>query len=694
VAAAKVTGWNLDLIKRRHNPEGDMNFTNLTWEDLKEWAGARVVTRGKSYRNAVEDLRLTADGRLLAWVKGGDRYATVVTISKGRKLSSACTCPYAVACKHAVAIVLAYLDAVQAKTPVPAAEEDDERLERLAEAEDEDELDGDDWDEDDDANSGAVSRKRAGKRVGSGDPDAAARRYLEGLAPAALLDFVRELASDFPVVRQRIADRAELQSGDVAKQLANTRREIAIVSANPGWTRHWSNERHIPDYSRVQERLNSLLASGHADEVVALGEEILRQGIPQVGMSDDEGETGQEIADSMAIVFRALKASSKTVPERLLWEIDARLLDDYSILDGIKGPLAEGEAGTPADWSAVADNLARRLEAMPTAAATGDADGWSRNDHRQGIMRWLLDALQRAGRAQAITAILTREAEITNCYAELVDHLLAVKQTEAAAEWARKGFQKTIEKLPGIAWAMEERLRDLAVRKRELPLVAAFRAMEFFDRPDAARYAKVQKATAPLDLWDTVRPLLLRWLETGARPDRAPTVGPSRRGRARDVLPESTHKTAWPLPFTGLLVPGEKGRYRSFPDTATLIAIAIREKRYDDVLRWYDHEGKRGGYWQDHQGDTVASAVQTTHPDAALAIWLRLAKAQIALTKPAAYQMAGAHLAQMKTVYQRTGRLAEWNRLLTTLRAENARKPRMIEVLDGLEGKRSLILKP
>ena len=135
-------------------------------------------------------------------------------------------------------------------------------------------------------------------------------------------------------------------------------------------------------------------------------------------------------------------------------------------------------------------------------------------------------------------------------------------------------------------------------------------------------------------------------------------------------------------------------RYRSFPDTAALIAIAIQEKRNDDVLLWYERAGNRGGYWQDHQGETVAEAVQETHPDEALAIWLRLAQAENALTKPAAYQMAGVSLTKMKTVYRRTGRLPEWERFLVALRMENARKPRMIEVLDGLEGKRSRILKP
>ncbi len=676
-----------------------MTFAELTWEDLKEWAGSRVVARGKSYRHAVEDLRLTTDGRLLAWVEGGDRYATVVSLSKAGKLSSVCTCPYAVSCKHAVAIVLTYLDAVQAKTPVPVAEKDDERFARLAEAEDDDDLEDDDWEEeddsetDDDETKGVVSVKHASKRSRSGDPDATIRHYLERLAPAALLEFVRELANDFPDVRQRIADRTELQSGDVAKLLANTRREIEKVCAEPGWTRHWSNERHIPDYSRVQERLESLLASGHADEVVALGEEILRRGIQQVEMSDDEGETGQEIADCMKIAFRALKASSKTGAERLLWEIDAHLQDDYCILDGIEGSLSDRSSGTAADWSAVADNLARRLEAIPTAAAKGDTGGGS-DYRRQAVTRWLLDALPRAGREQEITVILTREAEITSCYVELVDHLLAGRRKEAAEEWARKGFDRTIEKLPGIAWSLEERLRNLAVGRKDKPLVAAFRVMEFFDTPDVNRYAEVQKATITLGLWDEIRPMLLDWLEKGLRPDQAPVDVPQRRGRAKSAPPAAARKTAWPLPSTGLSISDERGRYRSFPDTGTLIEIAIQEKRNDDVLRWYERSGKHDGYWYDHQGTTVAGAVQETHPDASLAIWLRMAKAQIAMTKPSAYQTAGAHLAMMKTVYQRTGRLPEWEHLLATLRTENARKRRMIEVLDGLEGKRSRILKP
>lgn len=656
-----------------------MTFSKLTWEDLTEWAGSKVVARGKSYRSDVEDLRVTADGGLLAWVQGGDRYATLVSLSKTGKLSSVCTCPYESSCKHAVAVVVAYLDEVRNKKKIPVAEEDDERFDEL----------NDEWDEED-----------LIIEIGKSAPSAVSR-YLEALSPSALLDFVRELANDFPDVRQRIEDRAELQSGDTAKLIANTRREIETVSAEGGWTRHWSGESSIPDYSRVRERLECLLKSGHADEVVALGEEILKRGIQQIEMTDDEGETGQEIAGCMAIVFRALSASSKSPAQRLIWEIDARLRDGYCILDGIRGLVAKPKAFARSDWSAAAEALTRRLEGISIVPPPCEKEKGSRkyqreadNDHRKyqrgAVMQWLLMALRQSGRVQEIASVLEREAKITYCYVELVDHLLEEKRVEAAMEWARKGFERTIETESGIAWQLEERLRAHAERKKDRPLAAAFLAMEFFNRPDSERYEALQKATASLGLWDTIRPLLLNWLETGVRPDEKPVVTPQKKSGKTTFVTREAPQTTWPLPSTGLFVPGEKRHYGSFPDSATLMAIAMKEGRNDDVLRWYNRG--RGGYGHDYQGDTVAAAVQKSHPDEALAIWLRMAKAQIAETKPAAYQMAGASLKQMKAVYQRTERMAEWNRLLTELRIENARKPRMIEVLDNLEGKRSRIL--
>jgi uncharacterized Zn finger protein len=93
-------------------------FKNLSWADLREWAGSKILSRGKDYQKSgqVEDLALTPDDALIAWVLGTHRYATLVGVQKG-ELVSDCNCPYDDTCKHAVAVVLAGLDFLKKKLP-------------------------------------------------------------------------------------------------------------------------------------------------------------------------------------------------------------------------------------------------------------------------------------------------------------------------------------------------------------------------------------------------------------------------------------------------------------------------------------------------------------------------------------------------------------------------------------------------
>ncbi len=55
------------MAKKNINP-----FTNLSWDDLKEWAGSKIVERGKSYQQQklVSELAVLENGGLLAWVDG------------------------------------------------------------------------------------------------------------------------------------------------------------------------------------------------------------------------------------------------------------------------------------------------------------------------------------------------------------------------------------------------------------------------------------------------------------------------------------------------------------------------------------------------------------------------------------------------------------------------------------------------
>jgi uncharacterized Zn finger protein len=295
------------------------DFSDLTWDHLSAWAGARVVARGKSYRGNVEDLRVTADGRLLAWVRGSERYATVVSLPMKGKPASVCTCPYGTACKHAVATVLVYLEAVKAKKEVPSAEEDDERFEELEDFEDDD--------EDEDETAPVPSRAKKEDEVDA---------YLARLSKDELLHVVQEALCEVPALRKRLADRAEL----------------AVA------------------------------------------------GLSQIGQSDDEGETGQEVASCLDIVFRALARSSRPDAEKLLWERRVRLREDYGFFDGLPSLWTDGTAFPAAVWSEVADRLLKLAPPMPEGkpGSRADADSSSARYARGRIMRSVFEALNRAGR--------------------------------------------------------------------------------------------------------------------------------------------------------------------------------------------------------------------------------------------------------------------------------------------------------
>ncbi len=658
-------------------------FEDLTWDDLTAWAESRVVARGKSYRGNVEDLRVTADGRLLAWVQGGERYATVVSLTKKGKPDSVCTCPYGIACKHAGATVLACLDAVKAKKTVPAAEEDDERFEELADFE-EDDGDG----EDDEPRTMPAKPKESELDT-----------YLARLSKDELLHVVQEALCEVPALRKRLADRAELAVADVARLVKSARCAIQEASAEPGWTRHWSHESHIPDYTPVRERLEALLKAGQADEVVALGEELVDAGLRQLGQSDDEGETGHEVAECVGIVFRALARSSKSDAEKLLWERRVRLREDYGYFDELPSLWTNDGAFPAAVWSEVADALLKRVPSVPEGkpGSKADADSHSARYARGKIMRSAFEALERAGRKAEITDLLRREAEITQCYGELVDHLSALGLDDEADAWCRKGFAATIEKSPGLAKALARRLCEHAQKQGSGLLVAAYRAAEFFDGPDVETYETLEKAVVPLNLWEPVRKGVLRWLETGARPDipvdpahqAAKAKGKRKKGGPSRPLPSPQNN--WPLPDTGLRSARTGNVYASWPKTNVLVQIAILEKRNDDALAWYARVHKRDTYGWGYGcggglGGIVAEAVKETHPDAALDIWREMSEGEIARVNPAAYDVAGTYLEKMKKVYARLNRPQGWTALIADLRAKNRPKRRLMEVLDRLEG--------
>ncbi|RUL87783.1 SWIM zinc finger family protein [Tautonia sociabilis] len=127
------------------------SWTDLTWEHLDRWAGSRSVQRGRSYQRGgrVRDLGISSEAELLASVRGTQDDVTTVSLDGTRSrplLTSDCSCPVGVACKHAVAVIAEYLEAVADGREVPLVSEDDPRWDEL-----DDEGGIFPWDEDDEA---------------------------------------------------------------------------------------------------------------------------------------------------------------------------------------------------------------------------------------------------------------------------------------------------------------------------------------------------------------------------------------------------------------------------------------------------------------------------------------------------------------------------------------------------------------
>jgi uncharacterized Zn finger protein len=638
-------------------------FTALTWDALQEWAGAVTVSRGQRYQRSrqVQGLARTSSGGLVAWVLGSQQYAARIE-SEDDELIAVCTCPYGGVCKHAVAVVLEYLEHVKGNRTIPTVTEQDQRLQLL-------EQDGDqaEWDEEDEEEATDEDFMPVPERPTSKADKAATGTwlsFLEQQTQPQLLVLLKDLVQRHPHVRQFLQDRHQLSVGTVAKLVKSLRAEIAALSAEPGWHHHRSGEGSIPDYSRVRDRLEALLAQGHADAVMEVGTQLLEAGTRQAETSDDEGETAEEIASCLDIVFRALAQSSRAPAEQMRWAVEADLADEYELCRGAK---AFWDLSHPKEaWNGLAEQLAQRLA---QDRRNKGQDAFSEHFRRDRLSNWLILALERAGRREEILPLCRQEAEKTGNYLRVVEHLQKAKQWEEAEAWIRKGIIATDRRWPGIAAQLRTTFREMRERQQDWHSAAALRAEEFFVEPSVQTFQALEKAAQRAGVGSEVRAAAMQYLETGTRPQPSTQLWP---------LSENELKTT-----TGRL-PIQP------PMTDVLIDIAIAEKRPDEVLRWYDRRKPQSQGWDPgwFTEDRIAEAVVARYPERAVAIWKQLAEAQIALTKPKAYEAAAAYLRKVGRVLKQQGKEQDWQSYLTVLRRAHERKRRLIDLLDMLVGRR------
>lgn len=665
---------------RAHSPREA--WSKLTWDDLDEWAGARTVSRGRSYqRNGrVKHLCVSENGTLLAWVHGGDRYAARVELdttkrNRSERMTSECSCPVRFACKHAVAVIVEFLEAVQAGVAVPGVPEGDTRL-ALIEGR-VDEIDDDEWEGE--PHPRASRSRRRTKKISDYD----IRNHLASKSPDKLVDLVMQVCDRDPEVRKALVDECALAGGRYNELLAEARSEMRLLTAEEAWQNAWTGAGHSPDYSRLEKRLRTLLDHGHADAIVQLGEELMQRGTDQIEQSHDEGETAHAIGDCMEIVYEALLQSSRGDADKIIYAIDMVLADEYGICDGFAA--VSGRRWKKAIWSAVADRLRERLGDQDSTS--DERDEWIRNYRRERLSDWVLTALDRAGRRGEATELCVAEVQASNSYPRAVRRLIEAGADDRAAELAREGLDATEPRYAGVVRELQDLLCEIAVSKGDWMLPASVAADRFFRSPDVDSYRELLQAAEKTDHVQIVQEAALAFLESGWRPDL-------RRNRGKSKPERGSPHWPFPEPPQPDVQPNEDRSERLGPHFDVLIDLAIEEKRPADVLVWFDKRDaitpptprrRHSHTFLDYA--RVAKAVERTHPNRAIEIYVRLANAVAAETNPKTYPEAGTYLKRVKSLLKNSGHEQDWPAILSDFRTENRRKRRLMEVLDGIEGR-------
>ena len=634
-------------------------FSKLTWEDLEEWAGNRIVDRGRAYqgRGEVRDLGRTEDGALVAWVQGSRPYATRVRIKGRKNLESECTCPYWTTCKHAVAVVLEYSESIKAGIEVGRVEEDDRRLHQLDVMEEES-VEVEEFEEDEE--HGARSGRPASRKTGT----VSLRTWLQEQTKAELTALVVSLAEAHEEARQWLQDRRALASGRTHEILRTIRREIGAME-EPVWDESYGGPVNT---DRLLAALEALVQAGQADAAAGLGAELLAAA-GRALEHEHEGESAPGLGACLGVLFKNMDRTSLSPADQVEWALDMELADEYGLCeDGLDRVWKKryGKSG----WSAVGDRLAERLEA--TGFVPGDR--FSHDFRRDRIADWLIRALERAGRQDEIIPLCEREALVTFSYGRLVDRLMAEARWEEALRWCRQGIEAVPPEEPGLGAGLRRQLQTIYQRSGDPLAGLAIQAEEFFAGPSLAGFQALCKAARKARLAKGVEAWGRHYLETGRRPGA---------GRKRKSDPAAD----WPLPASEVEVPARPGPTTA-PMIRILIELAIAEKKPEEVLKWYDHPS-RGKHGLDTD---VAEAVKSAHPDRAIGIWKKVAESQIARVQASGYEAAVPYLRKVKTAFTRSGRKQEWEGYLASLRERNRRRPRCLEILGRLESGRRRII--
>jgi len=470
-------------------------FDNLNRLILSNWAGDTITARGADYQHqgAVEDFRITPEGDLLAWVNGSRRYAVLVYFDNNGELQSECACTCDFTCKHAVAVILDYLVKTRQNLPVPSASTDDKRLRLLNIMDDDHDPETDDTSA---SNGGALDIEP----------------ILKSMTKSQLTQFVVEMAWRNPEIAEELKDRQSLKTGNSKALIGRLRREIRHIADSREWQSDWEETRFDVDFGKLYRKLQALLEAGEADELLALGSELI-QALTDVIEAGAEEEIDSDAYNCVNVIAQALDHSSLPQVDKMMRAFEAITADGFDLCDTFSDYLHREHPAT--DWSVMADRLLERLKKLPVPVSGND---YHRSDERDRLSDWIIHALERCEREAEVIPLCEKEAGKTGSYLRLITKLIEAKRYGDAERWINKRME-SVDK-PGAESRAVLRSKMLEIRRLEenWQAVAALKAEGFTGSPSISAFKECRAACEKVNVWQQVRAYLLTYLEKASLP--------------------------------------------------------------------------------------------------------------------------------------------------------------------------------
>ncbi|MBL8814742.1 MAG: hypothetical protein JNL58_01840 [Planctomyces sp.] len=511
--------------------------------------------------------------------------------------------------------------------------------------------------------------------------------FLSAKSKDDLVKIIMQVCRDDAKLRQSYVDRIMLETGDYAAMIREAQNEIRSVTSEDSWDDSWEGHDSLPDFSRLQSQLRSLVDIEQFDAVVQLGRELIEHGMQQLKQSHDEGETAVQIMSTLSIIAEAIVPCSLTDVEKILFVIDSFLKDGYDVCDSFGHVLDRRYPRSV--WAEVAEILKSRLSSQIVSKkdrATGD---YTLFYQRERLSGWIIRALEASGDEVAATNFCIDEATEAGSYQRAVDRLIAMKRYDEAKALASQGLENTDPTYAGLINRLQDSLATIAAKSNDHSVAAAIAAERFVTHPDVSSFQELLLAAKKTKCDAATKAVAMHFLETGERPSFINASGTQTEKPKKAV---ASQLDCWPFlaPPSGRARtqrPVQGDASKPSPHFDVLIRLSIQQRDPKSVLRWYDElqaSQTRNRFRFNRFETEVADAVSATHPDRAVQIYCAEADRLAAETNTKLYPQSVSLLKKARQVLKSNKREHEFDVVLASFLKRHNRKPRLVELVRSL----------